>query len=110
MAPVMKIITDEHCTDYSYPGHPERPERIASTVERLRKQTDLPIVWAKPLSVEDAVILRAHSPAHLAVSRRLETLMPTLLISLKLLITPELRSDLRSPLSKPPAPVRRFSA
>jgi acetoin utilization deacetylase AcuC-like enzyme len=66
MAPIMKIVTDEHCTGYSYPGHPERPERIASTVERLRKQTDLPIVWAKPLSVEDAVILRAHSPEHLA--------------------------------------------
>ena len=66
MAPVMKIITDEHCTEYSHPGHPERPERIASTLEKLRKQTDLPIVWAKPLPVEDPVILRAHSPEHLA--------------------------------------------
>lgn len=66
MAPVMKIIADEHCTEYSHPGHPERPERIASTVEKLRKQTDLPMVWAKPLPVEDSVILRAHSPEHLA--------------------------------------------
>jgi acetoin utilization deacetylase AcuC-like enzyme len=62
----MKIITDEHCTEYSHPGHPERPERIASTAEKLRKQTESPIVWAKPLPVQDSVILRAHSPEHLA--------------------------------------------
>lgn len=62
----MKIITAENCTGYSHAGHPERPERIASTLEKLRKQTDLPINWAKPLSVEDSVILRAHSSEHLA--------------------------------------------
>src|ERR1044071_6956632 len=60
----MKIITDEHCIGYSYPGHPERPERISSSLGRLRKQTDLAITWAKPLPVDDAVILRAHSPEH----------------------------------------------
>ena len=62
----MKIIADARCTGYSHPGHPERPERIAATLEKLRKQTDLPIVWAKPLPVEDSVILRAHCPEHLA--------------------------------------------
>src|SRR6516165_997341 len=66
MAPVMKIITDEHCTGYSYPGHPERPERIASTLEKLRKQKDLPIAWAKPSSVDESTLLRAHAPEHLA--------------------------------------------
>ena len=39
----MKIITDEHCTEYSQPGHPERPERITPTVEKLRAQTELAI-------------------------------------------------------------------
>ena len=62
----MKIITDEHCTGYAYPGHPERPERIAGTLAKLRKQTDLPITWAKPLPVDDSILLRAHTPEHLA--------------------------------------------
>ena len=59
---VMKIITDERCIEYSRPGHPERPARISRTLERLRGQTELPITWAKPLAVEEATILRAHSP------------------------------------------------
>src|ERR1043165_883646 len=62
----MKIITDEHCTGYSYPGHPERPERIKGTLEKLRSQKELSITWASPASVEDASILRAHSPEHLS--------------------------------------------
>jgi acetoin utilization deacetylase AcuC-like enzyme len=58
----MKIITDERCTGYSREGHPERPARITSTIERLKGQSDLPLVWAAPGSVSDAQILRAHSP------------------------------------------------
>lgn len=61
----MKIITDERCTTYSAPGHPERPARISRTVEKLRTQKDLAITWAEPLPVEDAVILRAHTKEHL---------------------------------------------
>src|SRR5581483_1830671 len=57
----MKIITDEHCTGYSSPGHPERPERISRTLERLRSQTELPISWDKPLPADETAILRAHS-------------------------------------------------
>jgi acetoin utilization deacetylase AcuC-like enzyme len=62
----MKIITDEHCTRYSSPGHPERPERISLTLEKLRGQDELPITWAAPAPAPDEAILRAHSPAHLA--------------------------------------------
>jgi acetoin utilization deacetylase AcuC-like enzyme len=62
----MKIITDEHCTDYSQPGHPERPERITKTVEKLRGQTELPITRAQPAQFEPAVLLRAHTAEHLA--------------------------------------------
>src|SRR6185312_5954419 len=64
--PKMKIITDERCTEYSRFGHPERPARISRTLERLRSQKELPLDWAKPLPAEDAAILRAHSPQHLA--------------------------------------------
>jgi acetoin utilization deacetylase AcuC-like enzyme len=60
------IITDPRCTAYSSPGHPERPERIRSTVAKLRVQKELAVTWAEPLPVTDEIILRAHSKQHLA--------------------------------------------
>ena len=62
----MTIITDEQCANYSRPGHPERPQRVADSLKNLRKQTDLPISWAAPGEADDAVILRAHSSKMLA--------------------------------------------
>ncbi len=57
----MIIVTDQRCTDYSQPGHPERPARVARTVERLSTQNILPITWAAPLSVREEQLRRAHS-------------------------------------------------
>ena len=65
-ASAMKIITDENCVGYSRPGHPERPARITKTLEKLRAQKDLAITWAAPGAVDEAAILRAHSPAMVA--------------------------------------------
>ena len=62
----MKIITDERCTGYSAPGHPERPARVSRTLEALRAQTGLKIAWAEPTAVEDATLLRAHSKEFLS--------------------------------------------
>ena len=62
----MKIITDERCAEYRHPGHPERPQRIVSSLQKLRSQTELPIVWAVPEACDEKSVLRAHSPAHLA--------------------------------------------
>ena len=62
----MKIITDDACTGYSRPGHPEKPARIERTLEKLRGQTELPITWARPGPADDAAILRAHTPELLA--------------------------------------------
>ena len=62
----MKIITDETCAEYSSRGHPERPLRVTKTLEKLRAQTELAIIWATPAPVDDSAILRAHSPAMLA--------------------------------------------
>ena len=62
----MRIITDERCTGYWHPGHPERPERIITTWEKLRSQTELPITWSTPGPGDDAAILRAHTAEHLA--------------------------------------------
>jgi len=64
--PHMTIITDERCTDYSSPGHPERPARISGTLEKLRAQTELKLKWAAPLEVSDEQILRAHTKQHIA--------------------------------------------
>ncbi|NOS71256.1 MAG: histone deacetylase [Verrucomicrobia bacterium] len=62
----MKIITDERCAGYHAPGHPERPQRILSTLDALRAQKELRIEWLKPHQVGDKPILRAHSPEHIA--------------------------------------------
>jgi acetoin utilization deacetylase AcuC-like enzyme len=62
----MKVITDEGCAEYRQAGHPERPERILSSIQRLRTQTELPITWASPGAVSEAALLRAHTPEHLA--------------------------------------------
>jgi len=58
----MIVITDERCTAYHQPGHPERPARVARTVEKLREQTRLPITWATPGPVREEQLLRAHAP------------------------------------------------
>ena len=39
----MTIITDERCTAYHSPGHPERPFRVAGTVKKLEAQSELKI-------------------------------------------------------------------
>ena len=62
----MKIITDATCTSYHTPGHPERPERILRTLEKLQAQTDLTIDWLKPEPASDEAILRAHNAEYLA--------------------------------------------
>ncbi len=62
----MKIISDERCTGYSQLGHPERPQRISGTLEKLRSQKDIPLIWAKPGDVGDPVLLRAHTAEHIA--------------------------------------------
>ena len=57
----MKLITDERCLKYCQPGHPERPERVGLTVERLRREKDLQIEWSQPAPAGDEAIVRAHS-------------------------------------------------
>src|SRR5439155_11521889 len=61
----MKIITDERCTGYSSPGHPERPARISKTLEKLRSQKELSITWAEPMPISEDVLLRAHTKNHI---------------------------------------------
>jgi acetoin utilization deacetylase AcuC-like enzyme len=62
----MKIICDERCTGYAQAGHPERPERITRTLQRLRAQKEIPITWTKPVPADDTSLLRAHTREHLA--------------------------------------------
>ena len=67
---LVTIITDHTCTSYARAGHPERPQRITATVERLKRQTELDLTWVHPTRAADEPILRAHTPALLA---RLDT-------------------------------------
>ncbi len=61
----MTIITDERCTSYESSGHPERPFRVAGSVEKIKKLSDLKTQWAKPPSAPIDKVLRAHSKNHL---------------------------------------------
>lgn len=69
----MIIITDEHCAGYERAGHPERPQRVVKTVQRLRHQTDMPLAWAEPLPVDETALKRAHLPRHIERVRQAET-------------------------------------
>ncbi len=60
----MTIFYDPSCLDYSSPGHPERPERIARTVP-LIKNRHPQIEWREPIPATDDELLRAHSRQHI---------------------------------------------
>ena len=60
----MVIITDARCTEFAQEGHPEGPARIANPVELLKSQTSLELNWAEPVEVSTAMLLRAHTKAH----------------------------------------------
>lgn len=60
----MIIFHDARCLEYSSPGHPERPERIASTAPLLRdRHPDWK--WREPIAPDEIKLLRAHLPDHL---------------------------------------------
>jgi acetoin utilization deacetylase AcuC-like enzyme len=60
----MIIFHDERCLEYSAPGHPERPARIARTVPLLKKRHP-DWQWQIPEPAIETAILRAHSCDHL---------------------------------------------
>ena len=61
----MIIVHDPSCTKYSRNGHPERPERILQSAPLLRRQHPK-WEWRQPNDATDEMLLRAHSPQHLA--------------------------------------------
>jgi len=61
----MIVVTDHACLGYETKGHPERPERISATVRQLQMQVEFDVIWDHPVAVTDAMLLRAHTAAHL---------------------------------------------
>src|SRR4029077_9317907 len=59
----MTIFYDPSCLEYSSPGHPEGPERIARTAPVL-KDRHPDWEWRKPTAATDVQLLRAHSREH----------------------------------------------
>ena len=72
----MTIFYDPSCLEYSSPGHPERPERIARTAPVLNdRHPDWE--WRKPTVAIDTQLLRAHSREHVeGVANALEHFDP----------------------------------
>jgi acetoin utilization deacetylase AcuC-like enzyme len=60
----MTIFYDPRCLEYSSPGHPERPERIART-SALLKDRHPEWKWLLPRAATDDELLRAHSRQHI---------------------------------------------
>ena len=60
----MTIFYDPSCLEYSKPGHPERPERIARTAPLL-KHRHAEWKWQQPCPATDDELLRAHSHEHI---------------------------------------------
>jgi len=59
----MIIFHDPRCLEYSSPGHPERPQRIAATVPLL-KERHLDWRWREPEPAKERNLLRAHTREH----------------------------------------------
>jgi acetoin utilization deacetylase AcuC-like enzyme len=57
------LFHDPRCTEYSAPGHPERPERISASVAHLRARHHR-WEWRTPDEAPEEALLRAHSAAH----------------------------------------------
>jgi acetoin utilization deacetylase AcuC-like enzyme len=64
LATLMTIFYDPRCLQYSSPGHPERPERIARTAPLLRDRHP-EWTWQRPRAATDDELLRAHSHQHI---------------------------------------------
>jgi acetoin utilization deacetylase AcuC-like enzyme len=64
LATGMTIFYDPCCLEYSRPGHPERPERIARTAPLL-KNRHAEWEWQRPSAATDDELLRAHSRQHI---------------------------------------------
>ena len=60
----MTIFYDPSCLEFSRPGHPERPERIAGTAPLL-KDRHPEWRWQRPRAATDEELLRAHSSQHI---------------------------------------------
>ena len=63
----LKIIYSEKCLQYSYPGHPESPERVRRASELLT-ESGYAFLEPKPASEED--LLRVHNRDWVEVVRR----------------------------------------
>ena len=61
----MIIFHDARCLEYSTPGHPERPTRIARTAPLL-KDRHPDWEWRESIAASESALLRAHSSDHLA--------------------------------------------
>ena len=65
----MIIVHDPRCTEYSAPGHPERPARIERSVPLLKTRHP-EWEWREPQPASEAALLRAHSSEHIARIRQ----------------------------------------
>ncbi len=71
MQPVL-LVTDDAMLDHDTgPGHPERPARLATVVERLRRGCSAPLQWCSPRPAPRSALERVHDASYLDALHRL---------------------------------------
>lgn len=65
----MRLLFDPACAVPRVPNHPERPERVLRTAERLRERHPDWLWETPPVALDDAPLRRAHTPEYLAALR-----------------------------------------
>ena len=61
----LPVIYDAVCAEYHRAGHPERPQRVLSSYEKLRTQKEFEVEWLVPTLAPDETLLLAHSREHI---------------------------------------------
>ena len=61
----MVIFHDPRCAEYGSSLRPEQPARVINSAQHLR-QHHPDWTWSQPSAANEAALLRAHTPAHLA--------------------------------------------
>ncbi len=57
----IKVITDTNCGCYCAIGHPERPVRVLKTVDKLKNQSEIEIIWENAQPIDESILLKAHT-------------------------------------------------
>ncbi|MCX7872151.1 MAG: histone deacetylase [Verrucomicrobiae bacterium] len=57
----IKVITEQRCEEYSKDKHHENPARVKKSVQKLKEQNEVPVIWIEPEEINDGILSKVHS-------------------------------------------------